>query len=381
MVKYKTQTSCRICRAPIRPIIFFGEQPLANDFVKHRSAPLTMMHCTDCGLWQLEEVVSPEVLYGDYAYVAGSGGMQRAMFADLAAQAKERCPEGNKILDIGGNDGALLNEFWDWATINVDPNAKGTADVNISELWSTQIAKRFRSEIDIITATNAFAHIDDLHEAVQAVAVALKRGGYFIIQVPWLRDLLKFNYYDTIYHEHLSYFTIHSLRRLFQQHWMDIKHVDYLPDIHGGTLRVWAGHGNDNVDNSVAELAAMEDEIDKIDFPRQFVEHRRKLSDLLPKQFWLYGASAKGIMLVNLCGLQDRLIGVMDDTKEKVGKYLPGTESFIVKSDTVPMMACTKTTVLVGAWNYLDRVKDKLRSIGWKGKIVVPFPEPRMEKL
>jgi novobiocin biosynthesis protein NovU/D-mycarose 3-C-methyltransferase len=345
------------------------------------------MRCTDCGLLQLKEVVAPEILYDEYAYAAGSGGMQKEMFRDLVNAAYKRCnrQEFGVVLDIGGNDGALLREFDTAYRINADPNAtvpewaKARSEeiyMRYLALWSPEIAIHHEAQCDIITATNSFAHIDNLNRATMAVAIALKSDGYFIIQVPWVRDLS----YDTIYHEHLSYFSIAQLRRLFQKHWMDIKHVDYLPDIHGGTIRVWVGHGNDGVDDSVAELI-VEEEKAETNIAERFASHRSKLREFLPDRFWLYGASAKATMLINLCGLQDRVALVLDDTKEKQGKDLPGTEALITNLTIAERMASFNDPILIGAWNYLERIKNKLREANYKGDVIVPFPEPRVEEL
>ncbi len=365
----RNHSSCRICRAELELVIDFGERPLANGFSDPAPQPLALVICPDCGLYQSGHVVEPDELFSNYPYRSGTGGMQDGMFAELA-RACAPVP-GELVVDIGCNDFALLNEFVDLGAtaVGVDPYSSETA---WNQPWGGAVAQEIVSGLGhakIITCTNTWAHLDDLQDATFAVRALLDNGGSFVIQVPWVRDMLMNTLYDTIYHEHLSYFGVAQLRRLFQPHWMDVYHVDYLPNVHGGTIRCWVGPGNDRVDSTVKYAEALEQSVPSPSiFRRKIVYHQEVLRDCLGDDDWaMYGCSAKGTMLVNLAGLKP--VEAVDDTPEKQGLKVPGTDLTITDK-------LTQKNVLITAWNYADRIKAKLP----KGnRVCIPFPIPRIE--
>ncbi len=368
----KSHTSCRVCYANLEDVIDFKERPLANGFLEPKEAyPLALAACEDCGLYQLKHVVEPNVLFADYIYNAGSGGMQQQMFADLAKACNPTA--GGLVVDIGCNDGSLLAEFdrFGAKTVGIDPYS---AEDNCiyAEPWGNTVATTLATDFGhakTITCTNTWAHLDNLHDAAFGVSTLLENGGSFVIQVPWVRDMLNNTLYDTIYHEHLSYFGVKQLRRLFQRHWLDVYHVDYLPDVHGGTIRCWVGHGNSRVDKTVKYAEALEQSVPSPSvFTRKLTYHQEVLRDCLGEEDWaMYGCSAKGTMLVNLAGLKP--VEAVDDTPEKQGLKVPGTDLTITDKPT-------RSNVLITAWNYADRIKAKLPE---GTKVCIPFPIPRIE--
>jgi len=375
--------NCRICHDKCNTVYDFGNQPLANGYSRPQDTyPLELVRCKDCKLYQLAEVVPPDELFTDYAYRSGAGGMQQALFRDLVKQASRFLKPHDMVVDIGCNDGALLTMFtyYKTLTIGVEPYPVEGYTPAYPEPWSGNLARRIHSKYGcsakIMTATNVWAHIDDLHEATEAVATLLALDGKFIIQVPWVRDFLNNNLYDTIYHEHLSYFGVKQLRTLFQRHWMDVHHVDYLPNIHGGTIRCWIGHGNTNVDGSVTYVERMEKtQASPKRFERMVDDHAIALQDALGDDEWtMYGCSAKATMLVNIADITHTIVEAVDDTPEKQGKTLPGTDITISDKPTTDR-------ILITAWNYADAIKRKLSDSGWHGKLCIPMPVPRIESL
>lgn len=372
----KNQTECRICRSDLQEVIDFGAKPLANGFDSEFYYWLVLNICGDCGLYQLMHMVPPDTLFKDYRYRSGAGGMQQKMFADLALACGDVTRE--LVVDIGCNDAALLNEFNKLGAkaVGVDPySVAAPFDWHrYDKPWSNKVAQQIAVEFGqakIITCTNTWAHLDDLQDAVFGIRTLLHVDGSFVIQVPWVRDMLMNTLYDTIYHEHLSYFGVKQLRRLFQPHWMDVYHVDYLPDVHGGTIRCWIGHGNDRVDATVEYAERLEQNVPSpTKFAEQIYAHRKVLRACLGDDKWaMYGCSAKGTMLVNLAVLKEYIVEAVDDTLEKQGLQVPGTQVVINGK-------LTQQNVLLTAWNYANRIKAKLP----KGtRVCVPFPIPRVE--
>lgn len=393
---------CRVCHGPLEEVVAFGDQPLANGFNKPDvKYPLTFCHCTDCGLYQLAEVVDPDELFGGYLYRAGSGGMQQEMFHELATTVKHAGVVNRKvvdevvhtdaIIDIGGNDGSLLKEFKGYARFNVDPYGIGNDKdqlgdlvrdqvVLVKDVWGANMTPVRGTKL--ILSTNSWAHIDNIQDAAAGVAEALADDGYFIIQTPWIRDLLHNTLYDTIYHEHLSYWGVSQLRRLFQAHAMDVVHVDYLPKVHGGSIRCWISKDQYRMDSTLNYFLRMEE---LIPTPEQFADtverHKRLLQETLTleegRHWTAYGCSAKGVMLVNLAELDDYIACVVDDTQEKINADVPGLDLRILPTEVL----LKRDHILLTAWNYADAIKAKLRKQNWHGTVVTPFPVPIKEYL
>jgi len=250
---------CRICKnKKLKKILNLGEMPLANAFLdenklsqKEISYPLRVVWCESCGLLQIDEIVPPEILFRNYIYVSGTSEVLRKHFESLAIGVMNNFELTNKslVVDIGSNDGTLLKEFKKVGpkvvgvepAVNISKIAQERGITTVNDFFSENIAKKIvkdNGKADAITATNVIAHTNDLDKLLKGVSHLLKDEGIFIIEVPYLVDLLENIEFDTIYHEHLSYFAVRPIKIFFDEHdfkIIDIKRVK----IHGGTIRVF----------------------------------------------------------------------------------------------------------------------------------------------
>ena len=293
------------------------------------------------------------------------------------------------VLDIGCNDGALLDAFRPYTAhrYGVDPAApSGTSHVLHALPWSARAVEALgRPLFTVITATNVWAHLDDLHDATALVKESLAPGGLFVVHAPWVRDLLQQGYYDTIYHEHRNYLGVGVMQRLAGAHDLVVTDTQYLPDVHGGTLRYYLQHAPAPVSPNVALAQALEAAAPS---PAYFAAtcdaHRAALRALWPysghvPRLWAYGATAKGAILNSFTGLGHNLTAVCDSTPAKQGQLYPGTTLRIQaepeKGGPWP------DAFLLTAWNHAGVVLDKLRTRGFRGQVIIPFPIPKVVRL
>lgn len=369
-------TTCRICANEAKPVIDFGPMPLANGWHDPaRLELLTVLYCSACQLYQLGHVLSSDTLFADYDYRAGTSSMQRMVFADLAGNAVRRLNIGgdDRVIDIGGNDSSLLEEFASTTShlMNIDPYAPQGTFYAVRKPWGTQTA----SELDphygrtLLTATNVWAHLPDQHDAMEGVARALSHGGWLIVQMPWHRDLFKYHLYDTIYHEHVYYYGIPAFRKLCTAHGLTLTHVDYLPDVHGGTLRYWVSPTG-TADDSVHRLTDIEIETQvqphEIMWRASYWREKVKRALQAYPAYWAVGCSAKAVMSMAMTETHPERI--FDDTPTKIGKRCPGLAA------TVESLASVEgpwpDVVLVTAWNYKHTLTQRIRRFGYIGPVL-----------
>jgi hypothetical protein len=383
-----TGIGCAICHEPAPVIVDFGPQPLANGFADPtRVEPLTLARCRHCDLYQLSSQVPPQELFVDYAYRTGST-RQSAVWGALADDALRRHPlparEG-LVVDIGGNDGSLLLEFQrrlprSYLHLNIDPFAPaGTDDLvrTITLPWSAKTAeyvrREWRNPADFIFATNVWAHMPDLHGSTEGAVKLLADDGWLVVQAPWHRDLVYYDEWDTIYHEHIYALGVHAMRTLMREHGLDVCHVDYLPTVHGGSLRYWIQHEKVAVPD--ASVGRFEDiELDLV-VPTQtrFERWRHAMRynlQRLRKPLWAVGAAAKAVMFFGMTDTGGYVDRIFDDTPQKIGRTLPGTilEVEDLGRDFQPPWPAA---VLLTAWNHEAALTARLRDLGYHGKIIV----------
>ena len=301
--------------------------------------------------------------------------MQRAMFAELASVIQVRLNLGgdDRVIDIGGNDGSFLDEFQEITRqlINCDPYAPRGTFHAVRKPWNLSTAKGFPEHRGrtLLTATNAWPHLPNQHDAMAGVAHALQRGGTLIVQMPWHRDLFNYHLYDTIYHEHLHYYGVAAFQRLCGAHGLVLFHVDYLPDVHGGTLRYWA-NATSPPDDSVDRLLGIEVEtaIPHDEIASRAFRWREQVRHVL-KQFprlWAVGASAKAVMAMAMTATRPERI--FDDTASKIGRICPGlgviVESLSGVAGTWP------DAILITAWNYKTILTERIRRLGYIGPVI-----------
>jgi hypothetical protein len=404
------KTTCRVCGSKnVHKFLSLGLTPLANSFLREDQLdqpelyyPLDVYFCSDCYLVQLLDVVSPDVLFKEYAYVTSASKPMQAYFTDLAEDVIQnfKVSKDSLVIDIGSNDGTLLQCFSKFGlrTLGVEPasniarlaEAKGIQTVNefFDENCAVNVCEDY-GLADIITATNVFAHVDNLRSILRGVNLLLSSNGVLIIEVPYLPNLLSNMEFDTIYHEHLSYFALHSLIYLFQKFGMEIVDVKQVP-IHGGSIRVFVQKLPKQQSQNVPKLLLMEREakLDSLKTYTKFAEKvalvREKLVKLLKtvknegSRITGYGATAKGNTLLNYCKIgSDILDYITDTTPFKQGRYTPGMHISIFPEEK--FHEDPPDYALLLAWNYADEILQK--ESGYRkrgGEFILPIPEPRV---
>lgn len=381
---------CAICHGPTDPYLDCGQQPLANGYHAPDSRyPLSVRYCVMCDLYQLGDLVEPKLLFGNYSYRTGVTRQNHTAWRDLTDAAGRLIGPSlfhSRIYDVGGNDGALCAAFRGISgkVLNVDPYApEQIANVEVERLpWQPDTAAALLSKYGpakLLTMTNVLAHVPDLHASAAAAAILVDPSdGWLCVQAPWYRDLWFYQEYDTIYHEHVYYLGVGAVRTLFQKHGMDVHEVEYLPNVHGGSLRYWIRHGNDGIGDSVQRLRHIEmlsderttDEQERFAF---WCDRQRWLWGKVSAPLYAVGAPAKATMFFGMTGLGKQVLQIFDDTPAKQGKRLPGTDLVVEPLvDFRNFPSTEKSTAVLMAWNHAAALRQRLREVGYTGKIVTP---------
>jgi SAM-dependent methyltransferase len=407
----KRRTACRICGgAELVRFLSLGEVPLANSFLRADQLdspeprfPLEVFFCTECSLVQLLHVVNPEILFSNYLYRTGTNQTIGRHNAALAEQVVDslRLASNGLVVEIGSNDGSLLQCFRQRGlrTLGVEPAkniarlARNNGIETVEEFFDAETAARLPREYgaaSVVIANNVLAHVDETVEFLRACRRILHADGRLIIEVPYLREMLESLEYDTIYHEHLCYFSVTSLMPLFSKAGLELERVDRT-EIHGGSLRLWARHatGGGHAD-SVLRLAEEECAAGLTDlarfqaFARSIGLHRKKLLHLLHqlkregKSIVGYGAPAKGNTLLCYCGIGAGLLPyTVDRSPLKIGLFTPGTHIPVVPVERI--IREQPDYVLILAWNFAPEIMDFLRPYQQRGgRFILPIPEARV---
>ncbi len=408
---------CRICYSEnLTKFLDLGHQPLADAFLTEEQLgeleihyPLDVWMCGECGLAQLGYVVSRETLYQDaYPYLTGQNKEGIRHFRQLAEDVVEQYGLGfdDLVVDIGSNDGTLLKGFQD-AGCEVQGFEPSKAIAYIASKNGIQTAVRYFDEYGanrvveaigkakVITATNVFAHVDDLHEFMRAVDILLADDGVFIIEAPSFYNLIDNFAYDTIYHEHLSYLSYYPLFI-----WLEKEFGMYITKsqeykIHGGTIRYYIQKSdvvfNYDIAKGITELSKyglpgkkwLCDNNKIACFAQEVDLNRAKLIQMLheikrkSKRIVGVSAPAKGNTLLNYCKIgPDILDYITEKNSLKIGKYTPGMHIEIVPDER--LVSDQPDYALVLAWNFKDSIMHSLREIGYEGRFIVPIPEPKV---
>lgn len=399
-------TRCRACLAP-DPHLFLpmGDHPPANSFVRPENVgdsqpvyPLETQVCLECGLIEVDDQV-PEGFFEHYVYVpSGATGMHEH-FAGLARVLREIAGEG-LVVDIGCNDGLLLSACADLGCrgIGVDPAAnlaeiareRGvTVDVGYFTARSSQDLLDRHGPAAAIVTTNTFNHIGDLHDFMKGVARWLAPDGVFVIEIPWAKDLLERNEFDTIYHEHVSEFSLLSLVRLSEFFRLVVVDVHRL-SVHGGSIRVFMKHigAATRPSTAVAEMLAEEKNAGILlpqtyeDFSARIetvrVQLKTMLADLKSQGLRIagYGAPAKGNTLLNFFGIGvETLDYLVDRNPLKHGLYSPGMKIPVRSTDV--LKEDRPDVLLVLAWNFFDEIRQQQKDFSAAGgRFLVPLATP-----
>lgn len=397
---YKEHKKCRVCGSDkLTEYLDLGELPLSNnlatsvlDPIHFERYPLKVLFCENCSLSQLSIVVNPEVLFSNYVYRSSISQGYKYHCRNMAFYLKDRfgLSEESFHIDIAGNDCALLGEFRDVVKgeiLNIDP-AKNLAGICMSanipvlnEFWGLDTAQKLlRSgygKADLITATNVFAHVDDVKDFIKGVKHILKEDGHLVLEFPYLVNFIEEKEFDTVYFEHLSYFLISPLMKLCLDEQLNIERVEKHP-IHGGSVRVIIGNGDsdETVDlfiHNEEKYRSIEPYIEFSKSIEKFInEFRSKVSGI--KNLAAFAASAKGNTLLNSAGIVlGKVRYIVDETPEKIGKFSPGT--FIPIVSFRELVRTPPDFLLILSWNFSDEIIEKCREVGYKGKFIIPIPE------
>lgn len=405
--------SCRSCGAALgRPVLQLGNQPISNAYLRpaqlsamEPTYPLDVYVCERCTLVQLDEFERAADLFSDdYAYFSSFSDSWLAHCAAYTELARSRFDlgTGSFVVEVASNDGYLLQYFQraQIPVLGVEP-ARSVADAARArgiptdiEFFGEAYAQRLRGSgrlADLLIGNNVLAHNPNINDFVAGIAGALKPHGVATLEFPHVLRMMQGNQFDTIYHEHFSYLSLHAVDALFARHGLGLFDVEELPT-HGGSLRIYAqlATGRHPTSPRVAQLQATERQAGLLGrpayaaFAERVTETKRALLALLidakraGKRIAGYGAPAKGNTLLNYCGVRtDFLDYTVDRNPHKQGRFLPGTHIPIHAPERI--FEDRPDYVLILPWNLRDELFGKLVGIAaWGGKLIVPIPVPEI---
>lgn len=409
MEPYGPIVRCQSCSAnSLRQVIFLGFLPPVNTMRllgaqpdQETWLPAEMLYCDKCHLVQLGYAADPRILFPpEYPYTSGTTKILRDNFAQLRVEVDElRLLEKNDlVVDIGSNDGTLLSNFTNpYRVLGIEPTNAGklAASKNVTtwtSFFNAPIAEKARAEFGpakVITATNVFAHIHGIHEIIEAIAKMLGPDGVFVSESHYLRDLVEGLQYDTIYHEHLRYYSVTSLKNLLAQHGFRVFHVRRIPT-HGGSVRVYATKSakyaetpsvRQTIDEEAKAGLASPDWISS--FRDRIVQSReeffRMLDTLDRKSRRIYGigAPSRASTLIHYLGLDDGIVEkVMEvSNSQKLNKYMPGSNIPVV--DEAALYKDQPAYALLLSWHIFDEVARNLKRKGFRGDFLMPLTQAR----
>ena len=405
-----TAEKCRVCDTGLEHVfVDLGMSPISNDFVAADKAnamepfyPLRVYVCHECWLVQLPAVQSADSIFrDDYAYFSSMSKSWLAHAKSYVDMISKRFAIGTdrSVVEIASNDGYLLQYFVERGVpvLGVEPCgnvAQAARDIGVetvAEFFGTEFATKLvaeRARPDLVVGNNVLAHVPDLRDFVGGLKVLLADGGVITMEFPHLARLIEFNQFDTIYHEHFSYFSLLAVQHVFALHGLRIFDVEEIPT-HGGSLRIFACHDDDDGKpngDAVAGLLARERAagLDALDvyraFEQQVQKTKRELLKFLidakeaGKTVVGYGAPAKGNTLLNFCGVRSDLLDyTVDVAPIKQGTLLPGVRIPVHAPDKI--LETRPDYVLILPWNIKEEIMTSMAAIReWGGQFVVPIP-------
>ena len=400
-------TACRSCGAErLELVLSLGRTPLANALLKEDELskpeptfPLDLVFCTQCALVQITETVPPEQLFSHYLYLSSFSDTMVEHSKQLAEKlvAQRHLDGSSLVVEIASNDGYLL-QFYKRAGVpvlgiepaaNVAKVAEAHGIPTLVRFFGPELAAELRAKgtrADVVHANNVLAHVADLNGFVAGIAGILKDDGVAVIEAPHVKPMIERLEFDTIYHEHLCYYSLTALRPLFKRHGLEIVDVFELP-LHGGSLQVHAALDG-RPSERVCALLEAEDAagVGGADFYRDFASKVRQLKlDLVAMlrelkageaRIAAYGASAKGSTLLNYCGIgRETLDFVADRSTVKQGMFTPGTHLPIKGPQA--LLEESPSHVLLLTWNFADEILEQQRDYRERGgKFIIPVPAP-----
>jgi SAM-dependent methyltransferase len=399
--------SCRSCGAAgLRTFLSLGEMPLTDAYVQPERLdepepryPLDVAFCSNCSLVQILHAVPPEEIFLEYSYYSSMSQtlLEHSRFHAQELIADRGLGPNSLVVEVASNDGYLLKNFVKAGipVLGIDPalgpaKAAGATGVpTLQEFFTSELAARLRStgkRADVLLANNVLAHVPDPNDFVAGMATILREDGIAEVEAPYMKDLIDNLEFDTIYHEHLSYFSVTAAKSLFERHGLSLNRLRHFP-IHGGSFRFTLGREVD-VSDAVRALL-VEDRAAGLtgfdyyrDFGRRVTQLQEQLRNLLRelkaagKRIAAYGAAAKGTILLNSSGIGSDLVDfVADRSPHKQGMFLPGVRIPISPAERV--LEEMPDYVLLLAWNLRDEiVKQETAYLETGGRFIVPIPRP-----
>ena len=405
MTSSKVINKCQICASnELFEILDLGYLPSVNDFQDFDKSqneqlffPSKLLQCKKCKLVQLSCIVDKEVLFpSSYPYTSSTTKILRENFSDLSNEVDDIIDLNSTklVCDIGSNDGNLLSYFLGKSkVVGITPEAIGKIAIdkgiptiiNYFNKHSVEEVIKNYGKPDVVTATNVFAHIDNPNMVMENIALLLKTDGIFVIEVHYLKSLIELNQYDTIYHEHMRYYSLESINNLLSSHGFNIFKVKLI-NTHGGSIRIFASTSSKyEIDKSFKQILDEEKDFlygDKNVSKYKHVVQNQKM-DLIKTLIDLkengniisaVGAPSRGTTLMNFCGIDKSLISNICEIKgsHKIGKYMPGTSIPVV--DESILFEDQPDYVLLLSWHISEELIRNLRKKGLKSKFIIPLP-------
>ncbi len=377
-------------------MIRMGEQP-----TEQCAYPAQLLHCQKCHLVQLGLAVDPNILFPpEYPYTSSTTKILRENFAELYQECTSliSLTKNDLIVDIGSNDGNLLSNFKEGhRVLGITPEEMGKVAIargipTIIDFFTPTVVRKITKEhgkATIITATNVFAHIDDVNEVVESILHLLKDDGVFVSESHYLLPLIESVQYDTIYHEHLRYYSLHSIKFLLEANGLEIFHAKQIPT-HGGSIRVYASRkGQRKIKPSVEAILNKEKQTilrkeHLLAFKERVVQSKLSLYSLLndikqkKQRIFAISAPSRASTLINYVGLDQDILDYVLEIKgsHKIGKYMPGTLIPVVEESI--LFEEQPEYALLLSWHIADELIPKLKQKGYKGKFIIPLPTPKI---
>lgn len=400
---------CEVCGyAPLEPILFLGYLPPVNNFRdigeklrEESSYPAEIVSCSRCSLVQSGLVVSPEIIFPkNYPYTSSTTKVLRDNFAELYRECTSlfQLKQSDLIVDIGSNDGNLLSNFKDrHRVLGITPEDIGQIAIErgiptIFDYFSKKTAEKVKVEYGmakVVTATNVFAHVDEIHKIIESILNILEKDGIFITESHYLLSLVQLNQFDTVYHEHLRYYSLHSLKYLLEMHGLEVIHAKQIPT-HAGSIRVYAARkGMHQKEKTVEPLLQTEKETilkqeTMTAFKKKVIMAKIELLSLVSsikkdgKHIYGIGAPSRGTTLIHYVGLDEGIIDCILEIagSKKINKYVPGTLIPVLEESR--LFIDQPEYALLFSWQIAEELIPKLKAKGFKGDFIVPLPEPHI---
>ena len=396
--------SCRVCRHPnLAPVLDLGPQPLANSLLSGPTSdeikvPLILCRCEQCLTIQLSETVNPSILFQHYVWVTGTSSTAKSYSETFCERLSSHLSDGPRfIIEIASNDGTFLRPFVRQGdrVIGVDPAqniakfASETGVPTLNDFFGLQVAKGIRSEHGLATAVfarNVIPHVADVHDVLEGLAYCLSADGVAAIEFHRADIILRELHYDSIYHEHVCYHSIHSLSHLLETYGLYPFDVELSP-ISGGSFVLYASKQRKSVTKRLNDALVLEIDSGIRDrdawerFAKNAITHKQELKKIVNEfssagqRIIGWGASARSSTMLNFCDLNHHDIeAVLDNAPLKHGLLTPGTHIPIQPPESIRELP--PDVVLLLAWNFKEEILDELKGkFSWRGKVILPLPD------